>query len=225
MKPHGHDQMTCTAARRARIAAIHRAHAAELERRVARRAYATPQTIEDACSHAWMQLLTHADVDLSPPWRAVAWLAQTATREVWRLERRRRREELVDPAALDERLQACAAPGADELAAQRDRLRLVARVAERPRRFLLQLAAGRSYREIAFVEGVSPTTTAHQIARARQLLRALDAEHAAQSPASRPTDDVDAPPAGARRGRPGRLAPGPTASPPVTRTADRSSAR
>ena len=42
-------------------------HARELERRVARRAQAEPQTIEDACSYAWLQLLTHPSVDLDEP--------------------------------------------------------------------------------------------------------------------------------------------------------------
>ena len=180
MQPHGHDPMNCSAVRLERIAAIHRAHARELEHRVARRAHATPQTIEDACSHAWVQLLTHSQVDVGQPaWRVLAWLAQTATREVWRMQRQRRRDELVDPAALEQCLQARTAPGADDVMAQRDRLRLVGEVAERPRRFLLRLATGHSYREIAVDEAVSLTTTARQIVRARRLLRELEAAQAA----------------------------------------------
>ena len=119
---------------------------------------------------------------MSQPRRALAWLAQTATREAWYQERRRTRDELLDPEVLRQCLHARTAPGADELAAWRDRIGLVAEVAEvaeRPRRFLLQLAAGHSYREIAAQQAVSLTTTAKQIARARQRLRALDAEQAA----------------------------------------------
>ena len=180
MQPHGHNPMKCGDPRLERIAAIHRAHARELERRVAMRAHATTETIEDACSHAWLQLITRPHVDVARPREQVlGWLALTATREAWRLERRSRRDELVDPAALEHCLRARTVPGADELAAQRDRLRLVADVAERPRRFLLALAAGHSYREIAAGEAVSVTTTAEQIARARRRLRALDTEQAA----------------------------------------------
>jgi DNA-directed RNA polymerase specialized sigma24 family protein len=180
MQPHGHDPMNCSAVRLERIAAIHRAHARELERRVARRAHATPQTIEDACSQAWVQLLTHPQVDVGlPAGRVLVWLALTATREVWRVQRQRRRDELVVPAALEQCPRARTAPSAEDVVAQRDRLRLVGEVAERPRRFLLRLATGHSYREIAVDEAVSRTTTTKQITRARRLLRELDAEHAA----------------------------------------------
>ena len=41
------------------------------------------------------------------------------------------------------------APGADQIAAQRARLDLVAQIPPRPRRFLLRQALGHSYREIA----------------------------------------------------------------------------
>ena len=80
-----------------RIAAIHRAHASKLDLRVKQRAHAAPPTIEAACSHAWLRLISHPGVDVSQPRRALAWLAQTATREAWHLERRRRRDELLDP--------------------------------------------------------------------------------------------------------------------------------
>jgi len=56
---------------------------------------------------------------------------------------------------------------------------LVAELPERPRRFLLRLAEGHSYREIAAVEAVSVRAAARQIARARRLVRALDADQAA----------------------------------------------
>ena len=72
---------------------MHRTHARELRRRVAWRAHADPQTVEDACSHAWLQLLTHPSVDLtSPDWSVLGWLTQTATREARRLDGRRVRE-------------------------------------------------------------------------------------------------------------------------------------
>ena len=178
MQTHPHDPMKSTATRLARIAAMHRQHARELERRVARRARAEPQTIEDACSFAWMQLITHPSIDLDEPSHgALAWITRTAVHEAWRLEARRARDELLDEVALTRELRQReqATPGVDQLAAQRGRLDLGAQIPPRPRRFLLRQAVGHSYREIAADEMVSLTTTNKQIARAKRLLRALDA--------------------------------------------------
>ncbi len=107
----------------------------------------------------------------------LGWLTQTATREARRLEGRRVREGLLDPITIDSepRLRGPLGPAADELADQHARLDLVAQIPQRPRRFLLQLALGYSYREIAAHEDASMTTTNKQIARAKRLLRALDA--------------------------------------------------
>ena len=167
-----------TTARFQRIATLHREEALRLERRVARQARADPLTIEDACSFAWLQLLTHASVDVGPPsHRALGWLTMTATREAWRLEARRVRDELIDHRAIDQhrRLSERTAPSADERAAQHARVGLVAEIPERPRRFLLRQALGYSYREIAAHELVSLTTTSKQIARAKRSLRTLAA--------------------------------------------------
>jgi len=171
------DPSSTATARNEQIAAMHREHARQLERRVERRARASPETIEDACSFAWLQLLTHTCIDLdAPTWRALGWLTQSATREAWRLEARRRRDGLVDHVALERELREReqTALGADEIVAQHERLALVAQIPERPRRFLLRLALGHSYREIAVEESVGLTTTSHQIARAKRLLRAAD---------------------------------------------------
>jgi DNA-directed RNA polymerase specialized sigma24 family protein len=175
-------------ARNAQIAAMHGEYAAELQRRVARRAHADSQTIEDACSHAWLQLLTHESVDLDWPGCGVlVWLTQTATREAWCLAARQARDGLVDPATIDGERHLCGpvVPGADEVAEQRARLELVAQVPQRARRFLLRLALGYSYREIAAQEDASLTTTNKQIARAKWLLRALDAPQEPEPRAAR----------------------------------------
>jgi DNA-directed RNA polymerase specialized sigma24 family protein len=161
-----------------RIAALYRARARELERRVARRAHADPQTIEDACSYAWLQLLTHPAVDVGAPSHLLlGWLTKTATREV-RDMGRRARDVPLDPGAIKARcdLRGPVGPGADELAAHRARLDLVDEIPERPRRFLLRLALGYSYRAIAIDERASLTTTNKQIACAKRRLRALDAD-------------------------------------------------
>jgi len=178
MQTHRHDPLKSTTTRLARIAAMHRQHARELERRIARRARAEPQTIEDACSFAWMQLITHPSIDLDEPSHGtLAWITRTAVREGWRLEARRARDELLDEAALSRELRQReqSTPSVDQLADQRARLDLVAQIPPRPRRFLLRQALGHSYRDIAADETVSLTTTNKQIARAKRLLRALDA--------------------------------------------------
>ena len=177
MHHHARHVRAASAARGEQIAALHRAHARALERRVACRARADPHTIEDACSFAWAQLLAHPAIDIATPWNALAWLAQTAVREAWRLEARRARDGLRNGAEIDDDPQLCAVdPGPDELAVLRARRDLVGQIPQRPRRFLLRLALGYSYREIATDEGVSLTTTNKQIARAKRLLRALDAD-------------------------------------------------
>jgi DNA-directed RNA polymerase specialized sigma24 family protein len=61
-----------------------------------------------------------------------------------------------------------------DVVSQHLRLQLVGQLPERPRRFLLRLALGYSYSEIAEAEGASYTTTNKQIAKAKRLLRALD---------------------------------------------------
>lgn len=84
------------------IAALHRTHAGALRRRVAWRSRADPQTVEDACSHAWLQLLTDPSVDLaSPDWSVLGWLTLTATREARRLLRRRVREGPIDLTTIE----------------------------------------------------------------------------------------------------------------------------
>ena len=174
MHPTDVQDANATTARFERIAAMHREDAQRLERRVARQARADPQTIEDACSFAWLQLLTHTSIDPGPA--ALGWLTQTATREAWRLAARRVRDELMDHRAIeDPRLREQTGPGVDQLAAQHARLELVAEVPQRPRRFVMRLALGYSYREIAAHECVSLTTANRQIARGKRLLRKLEA--------------------------------------------------
>ena len=182
--------------RNAQIAAMHRECAGELQRRVKRRAHADPQTIEDACSHAWLQLLTHHSVDLGPPdWGVLGWLTQIATREAWRLTARQGRDGLLDPVTIhgERRPRGPVGSGADELADQHARLQLVAQIPQRPRRFLLRLALGYSYREIAVHEQASLTTTNKQIARAKRLLRALESQDEPQpalAPVGRPAPET-----------------------------------
>ena len=172
--------MTPSTDRLEQIAAIYATHSAQLHRVVRARGSKSDAIAEDACSHAWMQLLTHDYVDLGPPrWGALAWLTQTAIRKAWELDNNERRAHGVVPDDTDDLAQQAAAsghllPGADELTEQHMRMDLVKQIPERPRRFLLRLVLGYTYDEIGAAEGASYSTVNKQIARAKQLLRDLD---------------------------------------------------
>lgn len=159
------------------IAAIYTGHDQQLRSLVARRSNANDATIDDACSYAWMKLVNSEQVSLGPArWSALAWLTTTAIHRAWKLTEHDARTHPV--ASLDELGQLAAAhghsaPSAEHVAAQHLRLDLVAQIPERPRRFLLRLAVGYSYTEIAAAEGVSARTTDRQIARAKRILRDL----------------------------------------------------
>ncbi len=166
------------------ITAMYEAHSDRLHAFVARRARTDSHTIEDACAHAWTQLARRPDIDdlTLPAWGAVAWLTTTAVREAWRLAEHQQHLVAVKD---DDTLGTLAAargittPAADTVAAQHVRLDLLAEIPERPRRFLLRLGLGYSYAEIAEAERVSYTTTNAQIAKAKRILRDLQAQDAA----------------------------------------------
>ncbi|MGI9099039.1 MAG: RNA polymerase sigma factor [Solirubrobacteraceae bacterium] len=165
-----------TTERLRQIAALYVAHDAQLHSVVSRRGSRCAQIVDDACQHAWSKLLVADDVDLrAPSWRVLGWLTTTAIREAWRLGSVRE-----EPMLAEDELQRLTAQhkpledDVDVVCERRRRLALVWQVPERPRRFLLRLAMGYSYREIALAEGVSLTTTNKQIARAKRILRQLD---------------------------------------------------
>jgi DNA-directed RNA polymerase specialized sigma24 family protein len=156
------------------IATMYAEHHATLHGIVRRRGSKSPDVVDDACQHAWAQLVAAHHIDLRPPGsRAVAWLTTTAVRHAWLLNRTAGRAVATDTFTIDATYE-CPGPGTDELSAQHLRLDLVYQLPERPRRFLLRLAVGYSYDEIAAVERVSYTTTNKQITRAKRLLRELD---------------------------------------------------
>src|SRR5690349_13569940 len=80
-------------------AQLYRSLAAKLERTVRVQVHAPREVIEDACHHAWTQLINHGDaVDRDA---AFSWLATTAVRHAWKLNRRERRELSLEAAAND----------------------------------------------------------------------------------------------------------------------------
>ena len=137
-------------------------------------------TLEDACSHAWTQLLRHPHIDVTQsPGRTLGWLTTTAEREAWRLQRRQRRETATADDAALEAIAAtrAAAPSSEDLALLHERLDLVRQVPERPRRFLLRLMVGYSYDEITAQEQTSYRVVNRQVARAKRLLRHIEERH------------------------------------------------
>ena len=172
------DQPLPGADRFAAIGELYRRHDAQLHNVVDKHGSRNPAIVDDACAHAWLKLLTASAVDLRPQgWRALAWLTTCAIRRAWQLEQTARRAAATDPSALEHAATAAAGDltgAVPDIVAQRERLDLVSRLPERPRRFLIRLALGYSYREIAAAEGVSYTTTNKQIAKAKRLLRELD---------------------------------------------------
>jgi len=156
------------------LAALFDAHDAQLHRVVGRRVAAQPATVADACSYAWTQLVAAEHVDLTLPWGPLAWLTTTAVREAWRLNELEWRATPLCHDDLDAIANADSTrPSTHELASLHDRLDLIDELPQRPRRFLLRLAVGYSYAEIAAAEGVSARTTDRQIARAKRILRDL----------------------------------------------------
>ena len=159
-----------TTERLQQIAAMYLEHDDALHRVVYRRGSHHADIVDDACQHAWTQLLLAHDVDLQPPrWSALAWLTTCAVREAWRLNDHAARASSLDASPTE----VAGGPDTQDIAAARLRLALVKQLPERQRRFLLRLALGYSYREIAAAENVSYTTTNKQIAKAKRLLREL----------------------------------------------------
>jgi hypothetical protein len=89
--PRGARRAAAAAASRAeQIARIYTEHADELHAYVTSITRTDPQTIEDACSHAWTQLLSHPAIDLEAARSGtLRWLTTTAAREAWRLHKLR----------------------------------------------------------------------------------------------------------------------------------------
>ena len=170
-----------TRCRADQVAALYAAEHDELEHIVARRArHIDAQTIEDACSYAWMQMLRHStpDLDNEPRPRLIGWLVTTAVRRASTLNATQRRTTGVTEHQLAAAAVSAGTVGRDvgEIVLLRERLDLVRQLPERPRRFLLRLMLGFGYHEIAEAEHTTYRVVNRQVARAKRLLRQLD-EH------------------------------------------------
>lgn len=159
-----------TASRHSDVSELYRRHARALERKVAARIHTTPQNIQDACSFAWMALLTH---DVSDE-NILGWLLVVAAHQALRLHQRSLRTDPLPetpdgaPVQLPDR--------ADRIAA-RERLidacalLQTARLSARQRQLVGMQAAGYSHKELSQQTGNTMNTVARQLARAQRRIR------------------------------------------------------
>ena len=157
-------------------AQLYRSLAAKLERAVRVQVHAPREVIEDACHHAWTQLINHGDSVNRDA--AFSWLATTAVRHAWKLNRRERRELSLEAAAdeLGELPILSPAPGPPERLELREQLGHLAELPERQRRFIWLQAAGLTYVEMAAYTGDTVRTVDRQIVRATARIRQLEAD-------------------------------------------------
>jgi len=148
---------------------LYRRYAGPLRASVGRRLAAPEATVEDACAHAWAQL-----VRAQPERRETiyGWLCRTAIHEGYRLVRLERREarleDLVPEGAPFGWEDFVAAPVASEQREDaRAALEVLAALPEKQRRYLALRVGGYSYREIAVMCGASYTNVNKHLTRAR----------------------------------------------------------
>ena len=159
------------------VAAYFAEHAPRLERLVRARVSASAETIEDACSYAWCQLVRRADVALDD--RAAGWLYRVAVHEGWRLAALERATvsyspSLDDPEVSEAGVAEPAAPHTvEQLIATRLRLEEIRGLPYRQRRAVLLFAFGLTYAEIAERTGDSVRSVDRLLRRATQRLRTV----------------------------------------------------
>jgi RNA polymerase sigma factor (sigma-70 family) len=142
------------------------AHHEQLVRHVARAVPQHPCQAEEACAHAWSEL-----VRCQPRRdRVVAWLAVVAKREAIRLARRARREPcMANPG--DQALWT-SEPDLAQALESRAALQLVATLPARKRAVLGMRLGGYSHAEIAGALQMTPRTVRRQLDRAHASVQA-----------------------------------------------------
>jgi DNA-directed RNA polymerase specialized sigma24 family protein len=139
-------------------------HANRLRRIVGRTVNTSDANVDDACSFAWLQLLTHRVRQES----VLGWLVTVAVREAWRLDRLDRQAQ-----SADDELEML--PAADDCVELRlllgETLEELEGIHPRRRRMLLLHAVGFTSKEIAASERVSHARATQLIYSARLQLR------------------------------------------------------
>jgi RNA polymerase sigma factor (sigma-70 family) len=141
---------------------------ARLRAVVARAVNTSDANIDDACSFAWLRLLTNQ------PRRATAfgWLAKVAIREAWRLDRTERARSTVT-GHLHSLEIADEADRAEERLAFEEMLEALATIHPRKRAMLVMHTLGFTCAEIAVAHGINPQRARELIYRARLQLAKL----------------------------------------------------
>lgn len=154
------------------IARLYETHSSELLRALGRVVRTDRPVIEDACSFAWTQLLTHHGVSLDDA-RVGGWLLRVAQREAWRLDAQRRRtggpipDTIPDPTSHERQRHHIHAAHA---------IQCVKALPPRQARMVLLQLAGHSHRDIAHITGDTQRTVERQLLRATATLRASAAQ-------------------------------------------------
>jgi RNA polymerase sigma factor (sigma-70 family) len=180
-------------------AQLYRSFAARLEHMVRNQVHAPPEVIEDACHHAWTQLINHGDgVNRDA---AFSWLATTALRHAWKLNRREHRDLSLEATAdkLGELPLPSPLPEPSQRLEVHEQLRELGDLPERQRRFIWLRAFGLSYVEMAAYTGDTVRTVERQIARASERIRRLEADRLEAEQRLVPTRAGVAPQIDARR--------------------------
>ena len=144
--------------------AFYERHRDRLLRQVHRYTPASPETVEDACAHAWLHWAR-----LEPgETRAWQWLFLVAWREAWRLHR-------IEVRDADRTVELAAAEGVEDRRLDPEPAvslsDALARLRPRQQRFLTMQAAGLRYEEMSAATGDSFRTVDRQLVRARAALR------------------------------------------------------
>ena len=155
-------------------AQLYRSFALRLEQTVRGQVRAPREVIEDACHHAWTQLINHGE-NVSRE-TTFGWLTTTAIRHAWKLNRREHRELSLEAAAekLGELPLPSPLPGPPQRLEFQEQLLQLADLPERQRRFIWLRAAGLSYVEMAAYTGDTVRTVERQIGRATERIRQLE---------------------------------------------------
>lgn len=156
-----------------KIARLYRELSKPLEAVVRRSVVSCDALVEDACQFAWGRLVDHPEHVREDT--ALAWLAQTAIREAYKLSRRGARELSLE-AALAEGIDPVArGPDPWELLTQRELLERVRELSRRSQRCVWLQALGLSHEEMATHERCSRRTVERLLARGRRELNSIAA--------------------------------------------------
>jgi RNA polymerase sigma factor (sigma-70 family) len=146
------------------VDALYRKHNARLLRAVRMAVTAPAETIEDACSFAWLQLM-RTEPDTGPT--IFAWLRTVAVREAIRLAKRDARFGHNEAEQnVDTRL-----PDLETVVEAKEAVRSLSALRQRQSRILMLHLSGYSYQEIAERTGNTVRTVERQLLRGRKRLR------------------------------------------------------